>query len=379
MKNFKEDNKIVNIAVIIHPLNRESFMHNFYSFYKPISYIVKPIINLTSQFFIKEFYSSLPPHRFMHIKEIKINDQKLIGIIGIICPLFPEQMIYNEKESIRKILNSALIARDLGAKIIALAGFTSIVGNQGEEVIKNVDVAVTSGNTLTASLCIEGIFRAAEIINKNLARSTATIIGATGDIGSACSILISRKVKNLVLCARNIDESSSIVQKIRAQTNVNIELEKSARKAVRNADIVLTATSSFITLIEIDDLKRGAILCDVSMPPNIARDISSRRNDVFIFEGGRAQFNFFNKIKDAKWKLLFPKNSIYGCLAEAFALALEGRFESFSLGRGNITEQKMSEINLLAKKNGINLSDFYCGDKRYTYNDIEKLRQINKY
>jgi predicted amino acid dehydrogenase len=45
-----------------------------------------------------------------------------------------------------------------------------------------------------------------------------------------------------------------------------------------------------------------------------------------------------------------------GCLLEGVALALEGRFDSFSEGRGRITEAKLEEIWSIASRHGITLA-----------------------
>ena len=44
------------------------------------------------------------------------------------------------------------------------------------------------------------------------------------------------------------------------------------------------------------------------------------------------------------------------------ALALEGRFESFSQGRGFITPQRVEEIETIAARHGIHLAPLYNGD-----------------
>ena len=47
---------------------------------------------------------------------------------------------------------------------------------------------------------------------------------------------------------------------------------------------------------------------------------------------------------------------LHGCLLEGIALALEGRFEPFSQGRGLITPQRVREIETIAGRHGIRLA-----------------------
>jgi hypothetical protein len=50
-----------------------------------------------------------------------------------------------------------------------------------------------------------------------------------------------------------------------------------------------------------------------------------------------------------------PKNVIYACLAETIVLALEGRFEVFTIGRDTEWE-KVKEIYKLGLKHGMKLA-----------------------
>ena len=57
----------------------------------------------------------------------------------------------------------------------------------------------------------------------------------------------------------------------------------------------------------------------------------------------------------------FP-NVVHGCLLEGMAPALEGRFESFSQGRGFITPERVEEMETIAARHGIYLAPFYNAD-----------------
>ena len=39
-------------------------------------------------------------------------------------------------------------------------------------------------------------------------------------------------------------------------------------------------------MIEPEDLKAGAIVCDVARPRNVSREVASKRKDVLVIEGG---------------------------------------------------------------------------------------------
>ena len=367
----------LKVAIILHPLNIELFLYNFHFFYRPISYLVKPFERFFSPYLIKKFYPLCSPHVFMNLKEIDLGEDRRINLIGVMCPLFPDQLILNPKQAIDKIIYSAQLAKRMGAQIVALAGFTSIVSNGGIDILGQVNLAITSGNSLTAALGIEGIERAVKLCNKKMENCTMAIIGATGDIGSICAKIFARKLKKIILCARKKETINDLAAKLKETHKIEIEIECSAKVASQKSDIILTATSSLGNLIELSELKTGAIVCDLAMPPNILRSSIQERKDVFVFDGGRAKIKFYDKIKNKQWTSLFPQNVIYGCFAEAIALALENKFESYSVGKGNITEEKVNNIRMIGKKNGIELSEFYFGNKKYSEHEFEDLRQIN--
>ena len=52
----------------------------------------------------------------------------------------------------------------------------------------------------------------------------------------------------------------------------------------------------------------------------------------------------------------------HGCLLEGMALALEGRFEAFSEGRGFITPERVGLIETIAARHGIRLAPLYNAD-----------------
>ena len=70
------------------------------------------------------------------------------------------------------------MAQDLGAKIVGLGAFTSIVGDAGITIAKNVDIAVTSGNSYTVATALQGTREAVRLMGKDLATAHVAIIGA---------------------------------------------------------------------------------------------------------------------------------------------------------------------------------------------------------
>jgi hypothetical protein len=64
-------------------------------------------------------------------------------------------------------------------------------------------------------------------------------------------------------------------------------------------------------------------------------------------------------------------------MAETIALALEGRFEDYTLGK-HITRKRVDEIGSIATKHGFRLSGFRSFEREVTPRQIEEVRRNAK-
>jgi predicted amino acid dehydrogenase len=183
---------IIKIGVILHPLNMMDFQKRFYSFYFPYSMFLWPIVKNINPYRLKQFFSTFPTHLVFSTNVFEYTGKR-IQILAAMCPVFPEQLIRNREFGVNRIKDGLKLLSNKGAKVITLAGFTSIVSNGGKDVILNISSAVTSGNSLTAALTIEGIEKKVILKGLNLNELTLAVIGATGDIGSICSLYFAKK------------------------------------------------------------------------------------------------------------------------------------------------------------------------------------------
>jgi predicted amino acid dehydrogenase len=118
--------------------------------------------------------------------------------------------------------------------------------------------------------------------------------------------------------------------------------------------VIITVTSAVDTVIEPEDLKPGAVVCDVARPRDVSRRVAEMRDDVLVIDGGvvevpgKVNFNF---------NFGYPPGLAYACMAETMILALEGRIENFTLGR-ELTVEQIDTINRLAAKHGFRVAGF---------------------
>jgi hypothetical protein len=73
----------------------------------------------------------------------------------------------------------------------------------------------------------------------------------------------------------------------------------------------------------------------------------------------------------------FPPGKAYACMAETIALALEGRFEDYTLGK-HLVRERVDEIGAMAKKHGFRLSGFRSFEREVTLQQIEAVRRNAK-
>ena len=297
----------------------------------------------------------------------------MVDGVFILCPMLPEHFATLDRSIVlKKIIKCVMLAKNLGAGVATLGGFTSIFSDQGINVASRRILPVTTGNTLTAALVLKSVLKAVDVLGYDLSQLTVGVVGAAGDIGSACARALTPLCKKIIFVSREQNKIQKFASTLQESHKVCIYAD--VENVAKEADVLITATSSITTLISEQALKAGAIVCDVSLPPNIARGLIRQRNDVLVFEGGYANLPFFDNIKNLEFKKHFRHGAVFGCLAEGIILAMEKRFENFSLGRGGITLEKMKEINTLAEKHGFTVAPFFCSDKKYTENDFMIIR-----
>lgn len=351
-----------NFAFIIHPID----ISDIYRKYKFLEKLPQGIV--------EGIIKTMPPTSISHITGIKSDYNEVEGWF-VACPLTTKQMIsLPEEYVINKIIRAGKHAQKLGAKIVGLGAFTSVVGDAGITIAKNLDIAVTTGNSYTVASAIEGTKRAAEIMGKDIKNANVVVIGATGSIGKVCAELLAKDCKYLTLAGRSIEKLEGVAEKIFKHTGLSVKITSKVKSAVQTADIIVTVTSSLDTVIDADDLKPGAVVCDVARPRDVSREVAEKRNDVLIIEGGIVEvpgdvnFNF---------DFGFPPKTAYACMAETMMLSMEGRYENFTLGR-ELSIEQINEITKIANKHGFKLAGFRSFEKEVTKEQIQAIKENAK-
>jgi fatty aldehyde-generating acyl-ACP reductase len=320
-----------------------------------------PLAGLLPEFLLESVVRRMAPKLVSEITGVRGAEGATCRGWFVGCPLTPRQFVdLPEDFVIAKIIRAAQVAQELGAKIVGLGAMTSVVGDQGLTVAKHVDIAVTTGNSYTIWTAVEGAKQAAQLMGTDPGEAHVAIIGATGSIGQVCARILSEEVPALTLIGRNEARLSELVESLDGKAAVNHTTNP--EQGLREADIVIAVTSAVDTVVPVQALKRGAVVCDVARPRDVSHQVVKERPDVLVIEGGAVEVP--GEV-DFHFNFGFPPRTSYACMAETMILALENRYENFSLGR-ELSLERVREIARLAAKHGFKLAGFRSFERQVT-------------
>jgi fatty aldehyde-generating acyl-ACP reductase len=312
---------------------------------------------------IKDILPWIPPRAVCRVEAASIAGKKARGLyVESFIPPDRLEAAYVH-ENFARVRGAAAYAIEAGAKIVSLGGFSSILieGNV-DQLPERHDTVFTTGNTLTVAFIVQGIQKMCALEGRDIESSTLLIVGATGDVGSGCARYLAPMVRRVLLNARNMERLHSFGAELRAE-GVDVETATDLRQFFAEADVVICAASLATPSLLLGRIARDAIVCDAGYPKNLSPRAEMLGAKVFF--GGLGQITGGLRFAPDLGRVLnrhpFP-DVVHGCLLEGMALALEGRFEPFSQGRGFITPERVEEIGTIAARHGIYLAPLYNGD-----------------
>ena len=312
---------------------------------------------------IKDILPWIPPRAVCHVEVESIAGTKARGIyIDSFIP--PDRLTADYvHENITRVRGAAAYAIKAGAKIVSLGGFSSIlIEGNFDQLPERRHTMFTTGNTLTVGFIVQGMRKMCASEGRNLRRSTLLIVGATGDVGSGCARCLAPLVKRVLLHARKTERLRCLAAELEAG-GVQVEIATDLQRFSTEADLVICAASLASPSLLLRQVAPDAIVCDAGYPKNLSP--SAEMPGVTVFFGGLGQvtggMSFTPDFRGILNRHPFP-DVAHGCLLEGMALALEGRFEPFSQGRGFITPERVEEMEAIAARHGICLAPLYNGE-----------------
>jgi acetylornithine/succinyldiaminopimelate/putrescine aminotransferase/predicted amino acid dehydrogenase len=368
------------------------------------------IVHLLASGDLRRFDSSLEPFDDAQLESLKsridefvkpfpIGELAVQSIDGrraegelIVLPHLPSELLALSGGEAVKLVQSAVdLAAERGAEVVGLGGFSSIIADGGLALRAPTGVGITSGNSLTTWAAIRAVEAASARQGLNLANCTVAIVGATGAIGHALSLFCAERAAELILvgnprgaeasvgklrdvaedCRRHI---ASLADAGRAFSPGSWADRISRRQATAppppgddaeagmtittdidqhlpRADVILTATNAVLPFITSRHLRNGAMVCDVSRPFNIARDLIEQRPDLRIVSGGLVEAPASSTLSHVEER--DRQNVLMACAAETIVLTLSGHRSEHLCGRLEIAT--VEEVGRLADRLGFSI------------------------
>ncbi|MEZ4518959.1 MAG: serine carboxypeptidase [Chloroflexota bacterium] len=358
---------INRFAFVIHPLN-VSFIHN-HKLFRWTRYLPDELVETVAAY--------IPPLYLSRITggQSPTTGQRIEGHL-ISLGATPRQMMrHGERFTYDRLNQSARIAERKNARIMGLGAFTSVVGDAGITVAHESDIAITSGNSLTVAATLEAAKQAViKMGATDLTKGKVMIIGATGSIGSVCSRLLAQAIFDVVLVSIEPERLIELKRTIQEETpGAQVAIATHPDEYLGECDLIVTATSAFgQRIVDITQCKPGAVICDVARPPDISKEEAALRPDVLVIESGEV---LIPGDIDFGYDIGLPPKTAYACLAETALLAMEGRFEDYTLGR-NITMERVKEIYRLFKKHQFQIAGLRSFDEYVTDEMVAEKRAL---
>jgi predicted amino acid dehydrogenase len=361
---------IRRFAFVIHPLSQEYIRKGF------------SVPKATPKFVmnrVESIAAHLPPMVYCKMENIVSPtgaeaEGWLITVGGT-----PKEMLARSPEfTYRRLLAAAKMAEKLGAQLMGLGAFTKVVGDAGVTVARRARIPITTGNSYSASGALwaaadamrrMGLVKRRDSDKRVMAKTM--VIGATGSIGSVSARLLAMAFDEVVIAARDMKKLERLKASILEDTpDAKVTCSNDYDELLGDMDMIVTSTSGAgKKILDITKVKPGCVITDVARPLDLPPEEVAKRPDVLVIESGEIELP--TPVQGLKY-IGLPPNVIYACLAETIVLALEGRFEVFTIGRDTEWE-KVKEIYKLGLRHGMKLAAISGANGVHTDEDIAKV------
>lgn len=344
-------------TLIIHPTNEE-LLHKYEPGmkHKPRA-LVKRVLEWMSPFLAAEV-GGLNSHLGRTAK----------GAL-VMCPLLMEQMVtLSPSRVMRSVLTTMEFTKTLSPKIVGLTAYVAFSGNKGADLAKLMGIPLTTGTNYTLAMVPESILRAVDLMEIELERTHILLIGATSNVGKYCIEILSHFVPGVFITAHNQNKLNILLSELPKEKRSKLHAVSDINSILDKVGIVVIATNRIPPDLDINKLNSGAVIFDASYPRRVS---SKMRNDILVIDGvtirppgNNVDFNF---------DFGLPKGLCYPCMAEPMILALERKFENYSLGK-EFDAARIREIIRLGAKHGFEIAGLTSHERIISNEDILKVK-----
>ncbi len=351
-----------SFAFIIHPLDPKRDVARKYP-------LLGKLLPEAAIHFLSRFW---PPLKISHVTGARseATGETIEGWL-IAVPYTAQRMLHlPTKEVYRKIVAAGHLAEALGADILGLGAYTSVVGDAGITIARELEIPVTTGDSYTAALAVQAGCQAARWMELSLDKGIVAVVGATGAIGGVVAQMMAPRCRRLLLVGRRRERLEAVAERVRAHGSAQVRTTTEIA-AIREADLIFTVTSSGGNLLRSEYLRPGVVVCDVSRPRDVSEHLARERDDVLVIDGGLVRVP--GEV-DFGFDYGPPPQLTFGCVAETMALTFEHRFEDYTVGRDLRLEQ-VQEIDRMAAKHGFRLAALRSFEREVDMATIQRVKK----
>ena len=314
----------------------------------------------------------------LHPSNIRIITElpRIVGDAGAECsgrivglPSLPEVLLAHQEEAVR-LMRTAAMQYGVGCELVGLGAVCAIVGLRGEALAAGLPKPVTTGNSLTCWASAETVCKLHAALSARPGfPERVLIVGFPGTMAEAlCEVLLRRGLPVEAYHPSFPKRLERALLAMEKATGATIARRTDLPEALAEGGLVVGASSLGGELAAMK-LRSGTVVVDVAQPLDTS-EAQRRRPGLLVVEG---ELVAMPQAAGAQWRgaLTSAYNTVVGqgahrvfaCLAEPMVLSMEGRRESFSLGK-RIDPARVEEIGALATTHGFGVRELYTGRRR---------------
>ncbi|WP_272976243.1 glycerol-3-phosphate acyltransferase [Deinococcus geothermalis] len=321
-------------AFMIHPMTLENFWQSpRFSWMKPL--VERGVISEAS---VRKLAQNLRPMKVGELRGIRTTEGKEIRCYLLSSPLLPDVFRDQPELATRRAIEGARLAHELGAEVFGLGAFWSVVGNKGLDVQAAVpEITITNGGAYTSGTikaAIPGILKHFQETGRNLKEATAGIVGANGVVAFGIARTIAPQVGRVIMIGRDMERLTRSANTLRRAAKETEIIATTDYGALKEADLIFSATSDPNPVIFPQHVKPGTWIFDEGRPADVDESVRQVPG-VRVIPGGvvRPPGGMTSNID-----LQFGEGAVPACLAETLIIAATGEHDRKSLGPQTLTE-----------------------------------------
>jgi acyl-phosphate glycerol 3-phosphate acyltransferase len=289
---------------------------------------------------LKRLFLYVKPIYTDTIRGIRVRDGRTVEVHILCVPWLPDQIKAHPQLAIRRAVQAARMAKDLGARCLGLGAYWSVIGNKGQDIQKLAPyIPITNGGGYTAGSvkqAVPTVFAKLRGRGVEPEGSTAAVVGATGVVGFGICRQLAGRVRRVVMVGTDLErleKSASLLR--RRLREAECEIVTSIDVAdCRDADMLFTATSTVAPVVFPEHVKPGAVIYDLGRPADVDDSVLDVPGVTIVPGGVVAPPGNLRQRLDTH----FGEGRIPACMAETVLIALEECYDRTSLGDGTKSE-----------------------------------------